>query len=303
MIERYQIRSRDHFRNLTPILTVCSCMALNYQQTEIDTDFPSEEEMAMFEDAESAHKLSFAKLEYRSSQFSKSLGMFGKLGPTLGPALHGFIREGIRFSFSNLDANGDDSLVLGSRLSFLLILSKYATWIKKDKKHKSKIQEYVDGMECKLRSHEEFQEVHADDLESLAVFRQVMDLKALSNKTGRCSASVASVSPDNDVDGDESLDNVSDLPSPVASTGGKSAGSRASHSSRLSSTLPTLPETKVYTREESPQDDDSDSDTISHFSGSKHSLSHMSSDQSMDDKSEPIIIGSETSCPPKRRKK
>ena len=270
--------------------------------TELDTDFPSEEEMAMFEDAESAHKLSFAKLEYRASQFSKSLGVFGKLGPNLGPALHGFIREGIRFSFSNLDANGDDSLVLGSRLSFLLILSKYATWIKKNKMHKSKIQEYVDGMESELRSHEEFEEVHADDLESLAVFRQVMGLKALSN--GRSSASVASVSPNDDVDGDESLDNVSDLPSPVASTGGKSAGSRASHSSRLSSTLPTLPETKVYSpRKESPQDSDSDSDTISHFSGSKHSLSHMSSDQSMDNKSQPRNIGSETLYPPKRRKK
>ena len=249
----------------------------------------------MFEDEERAHKVIFAKLEHRASQFSQALGVFGKLGsPTLGPALHGFIREGIRFSFSNLDANGEDSLVLGSRLSFLLLLSKYATWVKKDRKHKSKIQDYVDELEKELRSHEEFEEVHADDLESLAVFRQIVGLKVLPNKSGRFSASADSGHPDDDVDDEESLDNVSDLPSPVASTGGKSAGSRASRSSRLS-TLPTLPEVE---KEESPPDGDSDSDT-SHFSD-KRSLSQMSSEQSIDDNSD--SVGPETSYPSKKRK-
>ena len=53
--------------------------------------------MAMFEDEEKTHKEQFAKLEHRASQFSQTLGVFGKLGsPTLGPALRGFIREGIR---------------------------------------------------------------------------------------------------------------------------------------------------------------------------------------------------------------
>lgn len=254
--------------------------------------------MAIFENEESVHKVSFAKLESRASRFSQTLGVFGKLAPILGPALHGFIREGIRFSFSNLDEKGEDSLVLGSRLSFLLLLSKYATWVKKDKKHKSKIQEYVDGLESELRSHEEFEEVHADDLMSLVVFRQVLGLKALSNKSGRSRASTAGISPDSDVDGEESLDNVSDLPSPVASMGGKSAGSRNSRSSRPSYTLPTLPEVD---KEESPPDGDSDSDTISHFSGSKHSLSLMSSDQSID-RSDSSLLGSETSHQPKRRK-
>lgn len=263
--------------------------------TELDTDFPSEEEMAMFEAEESAHKNSFTKLENRASQFSQTLGVFGKLSsPTLGPALHGFIREGIRFSFSNLDAHGDDSLVLGSRLSFLLLLSKYATWVKKDKKHKSKIQEYVDGLETELRSHEEFEEVHADDLESLAAFRRIVGLKVLSNKSDRSRASGASGRPDDDVDEEESLDNVSDLPSPVASTGGKSAGSRTSRSSRLSSTLPTLTEAE---KEESPQDGDSDSDS-SEFSGSKRSLSQMSPEQSIGGSSN---VGSETSLHKKRK--
>jgi hypothetical protein len=51
----------------------------------------------------------------------KSLGV-GKLSdPKLSPSLLGFIHAGVKFAFSN-DA-GDD-LLLGSRLSFMSILSK-----------------------------------------------------------------------------------------------------------------------------------------------------------------------------------
>jgi len=147
---------------------------------ELESDFPSEEEMADFEYAEKTHKEQFAKLEHRASQFSQTLGVFGRLSDKkLGPALNGFVREGIRFSFSNLDSSGEDSLVLGSRLSFLLLLSKYASWAKKNKKHKAEIQAYVDALETEMRDHEEFEDVHVDDLESLATFRQIVGLKPL----------------------------------------------------------------------------------------------------------------------------
>ncbi len=101
-----------------------------------------------------------------------------------------------------------------------------------DKKHKAEINEYVDGLESAMRNHQEFEEVHADDLESLAVFRNIMGLNALSLKS---TASVASVRHGQS-DGDESeysLDNVIDLFSTVPSTGSRSIGSRASRSSRL----------------------------------------------------------------------
>merc|ERR1712086_934981 len=139
---------------------------------ELETDFPSEDEMAGFEYAEKAHKDQFAKLEHRASQFSQTLGAFGKLSSKkLGPALNGFIREGVRFSFSNLDSSGEDTMVLGSRLSFLLLLSKYANWAKKNRKHKTEIQEYVDGLETEMRNHEEYDDVHVDDLDALVKFR------------------------------------------------------------------------------------------------------------------------------------
>ena len=275
---------------------------------ELETDFPSEEEMAIFEDEEKTHKESFAKLEHRASQFSQTLGVFGKLGsPTLGPALRGFVREGIRFSFSNLDEKGEDTLVLGSRLSFLLLLSKYASWAKKDKKHKAEISEYLDSLESGMRTHQEVEEVHADDLESLAAFRNIMGLKSLSVKSislvasGRSGRSV-------DMDGEESeesLDNVSDLPSPVPSTGSRSIGSRASRSSRLSSTLPTLPEAET---EESPQDGDSDSE--SRFSASpgdspakKRSQSQMTYEHSGDDDSDASSVAPKTKSRQSKRGK
>merc|ERR1712194_45206 len=147
---------------------------------ELETDFPSEDEMAGFEYAEKAHKDQFAKLEHRASQFSQTLGVFGKLSSKkLGPALNGFIREGVRFSFSNLDSSGEDTMVLGSRLSFLLLLSKYANWAKKNRKHKTEIQEYVDGLETEMRNHEEYDDVHVDDLDALVKFRDTVGLKNL----------------------------------------------------------------------------------------------------------------------------
>ena len=238
---------------------------------ELETDFPSEEEMAIFEEEEKAHKEAFTQLEHRASQFSQMLGAFGKLKtPKLEGALKGFICEGVRFSFSNLDDQGEDTLVLGSRLSFFLLLSKYATWAKKDKKGKAEIQEFIDSNEADMRNHEEFEEVHSDDLASLATFRQVMGLKALSVKSGasvasgRSGASVMSARSGASVmsglgDGDESMD---ELPSPAPSTGtagarsarsGASRSTAGSRASRLSKTLPTLQEAD---KEESPQDDE-----------------------------------------------
>ena len=70
----------------------------------LESERPTEDEMAEYEADEKNHREQFASLEQRASQFSQSLGVFGNLTDSkLGPALHGFVREGIRFSFSNID--------------------------------------------------------------------------------------------------------------------------------------------------------------------------------------------------------
>jgi cohesin complex subunit SA-1/2 len=225
------------------------------EEPDMENDKPSEEEMKDFEEAEKRHKEQFEYLEHRAAQFSKKLGVFGKLSDAkLRPALNGFIKEGIRFSFSNLDNNGEDSLVLGSRLSFLSILSKYASWIKRDKQAKKEIQKFIDEKEVEMKNHEEFDDVHEDDLGALATFRVTLGLKNIPK------ASSYGAEEDEEMGIDEASDGVNELQSPVASVSSRaSKASRASSkaSSRVSS-LPALLEGD----KESPQDSDEDS----HFS-------------------------------------
>ena len=230
------------------------------EEPEVESDRPTEEEMAEFEEAEKKHRQQFASLEQRASYFSQSLGVFGKLSDfKLVPALNGFVREGIRFSFSNLDSNGDDTLVLGSRLSFLLLLSKYSSWVKKNKQSKAKIQEYIDELEIEMRNHKEFEDVHEDDLEALDSFRKTIGLKPLPKFT----PSVATQNQDgldDDVVDDESMDSVSDLHATPTSSMRRSTGRPSSTSTTKSraslnqSSLPPLPEAE----EETPPNENSE---------------------------------------------
>ena len=49
------------------------------ETSELENDFPEEEEMAAFEEEEKAHRESFDKLEERAAEFSQTLGVFGRL--------------------------------------------------------------------------------------------------------------------------------------------------------------------------------------------------------------------------------
>ena len=150
--------------------------------------------------------------------FSQTLGAFGKLSnkSVLGPALSGFMREGMRYAFSNHVEGEDDDTCLGDRLSFLLLLGKYATWIKKDKKAKGEVQTNLDELESEIREHEDFDSVESDDVEALKKFREIMGFKAFkasrvrggnSIKSGASSV-VSAASKFDDEDEDEIMDDV-----------------------------------------------------------------------------------------------
>ena len=63
-------------------------------------------------------------MEQQAGRLSQSLGV-GKLSdPKLKRPLLGFLREGLRFSFSNDTPEGEEPLMLGGRLMFLSLLSK-----------------------------------------------------------------------------------------------------------------------------------------------------------------------------------
>jgi hypothetical protein len=146
--------------------------------------------------------------------------------------------------------------VLGSRLSFLLLLSKYSSWVKKNKKSKAEIQEYIDQLELGMRNHEEFEDVHEDDLDALQKYRQSVGLKNLPRISSSASVASSQVSRKKatPIRDDESMDSVSDLgatPSSLARSAGRpsSTSTRKSRSSLNISSLPTLPEAE---QEESP---------------------------------------------------
>ena len=95
----------------------------------------------------------------------------------LVPALLGFVCEGIRFAFSHNEDDEEDEIVLGSRLSFLSLLSKYAHWMKSSDLNEVLATDMEDK-ELKLKNHPEFDEVHEDDLAVLANLRIAIGLKA-----------------------------------------------------------------------------------------------------------------------------
>lgn len=97
---------------------------LDAEPEELESDRPTEEELAAFEDAEKAHKAKFEMLEHQAARLSASLGV-GKLSNKIGSrVLFGFVREGVRFAFSTDDPGFEEDLPVGSRLAFLRILSK-----------------------------------------------------------------------------------------------------------------------------------------------------------------------------------
>ena len=63
----------------------------------------------------------FQLMEQNAAHLSKSLGVSKLSDPKLSKTLLEFVRAGVKFAFSN---NDNDPFLLGSRLSFLSILSK-----------------------------------------------------------------------------------------------------------------------------------------------------------------------------------
>jgi hypothetical protein len=145
---------------------------LENDPADIEDENPTDDMMARFEEEEQQHKSQFELIIQQAQRFSQSLGVRKLSNEQLvGPILLGFIREGIRFSFSE-----SEDFMLGTRLSFLSIIIKYAHWIKKNKEDQGVIGEFLYEKELELRGHHDFQEVHEDDLLALLDFRKAIGL-------------------------------------------------------------------------------------------------------------------------------
>ena len=146
---------------------------------EPEGEFLSEEEMEAFEQAERDHTDSFKGIEHKAARLAASLGVGKLTDAKLQPALFGFIREGMRFAFSN-----DDDMLLGSRLSFLLLLLKFTNFLKKQKGQLKQLKDDLLEKETELRSSQDWPDIREEDVDALNKFRKALGFKEeITNKT------------------------------------------------------------------------------------------------------------------------
>lgn len=235
--------------------------------------------MNAFQELEKQHEEQFKNLLLQSQKFSSSLGVRKLSDKKLSPGLLGFMREGIRYSFS-----GADDLLLGCRLSFLSIMAKYTQWIKRNKSHLWEIAQYLEERESELKQQEieekeaageEFEGIHEDDLQALVDFRTSLGLKESKIFTPYYDESKSGfdgMSPDSSRFGqsgmttedirDEGRDVITDMDTPSVASSAKarkSRGSVGSVLSKISSTRSSL--SPLY--EEQDGDDESPSYQVS----------------------------------------
>lgn len=121
--------------------------------------------------------MKFHSIEQLAARLSQSLGVGRLTDQKLSRALLSFVQEGVRFAFEGNRNDKEDDLVLGSRLPFLLVLSKYSNWIKKNKSQLEVLKDFIYEKESTLRTHPEFDEVHEDDLSALRSFKESLGMK------------------------------------------------------------------------------------------------------------------------------
>lgn len=188
----------------------------------------------------------FANVEKQASLLSRSLGV-GKLADdNVTRALTSFMREGVRFAFDG-EGGGEDDMVLGSRFPFLLILSKYSNWAKKNKGGLEDLKQFILEKEDALKAHPEFNEVHEDDLKALRAFKESLGMEVQVSQV---------VSQDDDSSEDDR--STAGTPSPSKSSTASSKR-RISSASSKRSRLSTQSNLSPLEEEEGTSDDEEDS--------------------------------------------
>jgi hypothetical protein len=115
--------------------------------------------------------LKFGALESLAQRLASTLGVGKIKNADLKNGLLGFVREGIRFAFS-LDSPNSEELFLGARLPFLRLLAKYIVLVRANTQQLSIIREQFNQKEDEVRSHPDFENVLANDIEAMELFRK-----------------------------------------------------------------------------------------------------------------------------------
>ena len=236
---------------------------LNSEPEDIESDRPSDEEMAAYADAEKEHREGFDLLVQQAGRLSQSLGV-GKVDALLEKPLLGFCREGIRFAFSTDMPGDEEPLLPGGRLTFLSLLGKYVPWVRRNSAFSEVVVQNVIARDEELQNDPDYDQAHQDDLNALATFRKTIGLKVDTGTPAKSPRSVASASQISE--GDESGVDDDDLmleksPSTTGTSRnkrprlsrGSSIGSSVRSASGITSALSPLLEEGDDSGEDSPQ--------------------------------------------------
>lgn len=234
---------------------------LNSEPEDIESDRPTDEEMAAYALAEKEHREGFDLLVQQAGRLSQSLGV-GKVDALLEKPLLGFCREGIRYAFSTDVPGGEEPLLPGGRLTFLLLLGKYVPWVRRNSSFSEVVVQNVIARDEELQRDPEFDQAHQDDLNALATFRKTIGLKAGTGTPAKSPRSIASVSQVSDGDESDVDDDLRLGKSPHTGTSknkrprlsrGSSIGSSVRSVSGIMSALSPLLEEGDDSGEDSPQ--------------------------------------------------
>eukprot|EP00547_Thalassionema_nitzschioides_P014618 CAMPEP_0194233122 /NCGR_PEP_ID=MMETSP0158-20130606/1202_1 /TAXON_ID=33649 /ORGANISM="Thalassionema nitzschioides, Strain L26-B" /LENGTH=1373 /DNA_ID=CAMNT_0038965965 /DNA_START=18 /DNA_END=4139 /DNA_ORIENTATION=+ len=206
---------------------------------EIESEHPTDEEMAAFEQAEEAHQEEFELLLQQSKNLAQTLKPPKKaLEAKLQDPMLAFLKEGIRFAFSLDSTDDEEDLLPGARLTFLLLLEYFGKLCKQQST--SVLREYWTEKVLALQQDADYDQAHQDDLEAMKQFAKIMGFPMVTTENvGQSPKSVLV----RDYDDDEDNDDESSTPrrssaSRLSSEGGRrSSVARSSVSTALSPLL------------------------------------------------------------------
>lgn len=184
------------------------------------------------------------------------------------------------------------STCFSRQLLFCSVFDRYASWIRKNKEQKDVLRLDLEDAEAELREHEDFHEVHEDDLKALASFRNALGIK----ETSRQSSSPRSVTDDSDRNsvGDDYSDEGESVTKASVGTnrsrqyGGASVGSVRSKLSSVPGSLSPLYEEDA-SEEESPEDEDAPPPSAKRRKGKRLSVSSQLTASTMGHSQQPTI--------------
>eukprot|EP00546_Thalassionema_frauenfeldii_P017841 CAMPEP_0178905524 /NCGR_PEP_ID=MMETSP0786-20121207/6323_1 /TAXON_ID=186022 /ORGANISM="Thalassionema frauenfeldii, Strain CCMP 1798" /LENGTH=691 /DNA_ID=CAMNT_0020577141 /DNA_START=154 /DNA_END=2232 /DNA_ORIENTATION=+ len=211
---------------------------LAHEPEDVESERPTDDEMAAFAAAEEDHRDEFELLLQQSKCLAQMLKPNKKaLEAKLQDPMLAFLKEGIRFAFSVADEGEEDELLPGARLTFLLVLEHFGKLCKPQ--NAIVLRDYWTEQVSMLQRDPDYDQAHQDDLDAMEQFAKLMNFPVTAAAASSSSSSVGqspkSVLVQDYDDEEEEEDSVAQTPR--RSSVSRSSVARSSVSTALSPLL------------------------------------------------------------------